>query len=138
MRTQYLPRCLLPSSRPALTRSFSLRPTIRSARRCRMLQPTRLMQQAARSSALSASRKNNPDFSSFILQATASKAKVLWLISAAEDTTTALKQAKEFGVAEGGQHIVVPLTYISNVHALGIEAVQGLTFTTPFYWNRTP
>ena len=82
--------------------------------------------------------QNNPDFSSFILQATASKAKVLWLISAAEDTTTALKQAKEFGVAEGGQHIVVPLTYISNVHALGIEAVQGLTFTTPFYWNRTP
>jgi branched-chain amino acid transport system substrate-binding protein len=82
--------------------------------------------------------QNNPDFSSFLLQAVASKAKVVWLISAAEDTTTALKQAKEFGVAEGGQHIVVPLTYISNVHALGVDNVQGLTFVTPFYWNRTP
>jgi branched-chain amino acid transport system substrate-binding protein len=82
--------------------------------------------------------QNNPDFSSFILQAMASKAKVLWLISAAEDTTTALKQAKEFGVVQGGQQIVVPLTYITNVHALGIDAVQGLTFATPFYWNRTP
>ncbi len=82
--------------------------------------------------------QNNPDFSSFILQAQASKAKVLWLISAAEDTTNALKQAKEFGVAEGGQHIVVPLTYITNVHALGIQNVQGLSFATPFYWDRTP
>jgi branched-chain amino acid transport system substrate-binding protein len=81
--------------------------------------------------------QNNSDFSSFILQATASKAKVLWLISAAGDTTTALKQAKEFGVVQGGQRIVVPLTYITNVHALGIDAVQGLTFATPFYWNRT-
>jgi branched-chain amino acid transport system substrate-binding protein len=81
--------------------------------------------------------QNNPDFSSFILQAMASKAKVLWLISAAEDTTNALKQAKEFGVVQSGQQIVVPLTYITNVHALGIEAVQGLTFATPFYWNRT-
>jgi branched-chain amino acid transport system substrate-binding protein len=82
--------------------------------------------------------QNNPDFSSFILQAVASKAKVLWLISAAEDTTNALKQAKEFGVVQGGQHIVVPLTYIANVHALGIQNVQGLSFATPFYWNRTP
>jgi branched-chain amino acid transport system substrate-binding protein len=82
--------------------------------------------------------QNNPDFSSFILQAMASKAKVLWLISAAEDTTNALKQAREFGVVQSGQQIVVPLTYITNVHALGIEAVQGLTFATPFYWNRTP
>src|SRR6202790_2833287 len=82
--------------------------------------------------------QNNPDFSSFILQATASKAKVLWLISAAEDTPNALKQAKEFGVGHSGQQIVVPLTYITNVHALGIDSVQGLTFATPFYWNRTP
>jgi branched-chain amino acid transport system substrate-binding protein len=82
--------------------------------------------------------QNNPDFSSFILQAMASKAKVLWLISAAEDTTNALKQAKEFGVVQSGLQIVVPLTYITNVHALGVEAVQGLTFATPFYWNRTP
>ena len=82
--------------------------------------------------------QNNPDFSSFIPQAVASKAKVLWLISAAEDTTNALKQAKEFGVVQGGQHIVVPLTYITNVHALGIQNVQGLSFATPFYWNRTP
>jgi branched-chain amino acid transport system substrate-binding protein len=82
--------------------------------------------------------QNNPDFSSFLLQAIASKAKVIWLISAAGDTTTALKQAKEFGISQGGQTLVVPLTYISNVHALGIEAVQGMTFATPFYWNRTP
>ncbi|KWV58649.1 hypothetical protein AS156_34335 [Bradyrhizobium macuxiense] len=81
--------------------------------------------------------QNNPDFSSFLLQAVSSKAKVIWLISAAEDTTNALKQAKEFGIAEGGQLIVVPLTYITNVHALGIANVQGLTFATPFYWDRT-
>ncbi|VIO77963.1 hypothetical protein CI1B_71460 [Bradyrhizobium ivorense] len=80
--------------------------------------------------------QNNPDFGSFLLQAQSSKAKVIWLISAAEDTTTALKQAKEFGIVEGGQHIVVPLTYITNVHALGIANVQGLTFATPFYWDR--
>jgi len=82
--------------------------------------------------------QNNPDFSSFLMQGIASKAKVIWLISAAADTTTALKQAKEFGISQGGQTLAVPLTYISNVHALGIEAVQGMTFATPFYWNRTP
>jgi branched-chain amino acid transport system substrate-binding protein len=69
--------------------------------------------------------QNNPDFSSFILQAVASKAKVLWLISAAEDSTNALKQAKEFGVAQGGQHIVVPLTYITNINANPVCAPAG-------------
>jgi branched-chain amino acid transport system substrate-binding protein len=82
--------------------------------------------------------QNNPDFSSFILQAMSSKAKVIWLITAADDTTNALKQAKEFGVAESGQHIVVPITYITNVHALGVQNAQGLSFVTPFYWDRTP
>jgi branched-chain amino acid transport system substrate-binding protein len=82
--------------------------------------------------------QNNPDFSSFLLQAISSKAKVIWLITAADDTTTALKQAKEFGIAQGGQHLVVPITYITNVHALGVENVQGLSFATPFYWDRTP
>jgi branched-chain amino acid transport system substrate-binding protein len=72
------------------------------------------------------------------MQAAASKAKVVWLITAAGDTTTALKQSKEFGISQGGQTLVVPLTYISNVHAIGIETVQGMTFATPFYWNRTP
>jgi branched-chain amino acid transport system substrate-binding protein len=78
------------------------------------------------------------DFSSFLLQAQASKAKVLYLISAAADTTTALKQAVEFGIAAGGQRIVVPLTYITNIHALGLASTEGSTFLTPFYWDRTP
>jgi branched-chain amino acid transport system substrate-binding protein len=82
--------------------------------------------------------QNNPDFGSFLMQAMTSQAKVIWIISAAGDTTTALKQAKEFGISQNGQTLVVPLTYISNVHALGIGSVQGLTFATPFYWNRTP
>ncbi len=82
--------------------------------------------------------QHNADFSSFLLQAKASGAKVIYLISAAEDTTTALKQAREFGIAGSDQRIVTPLTYISNVHALGLDEVQGSTFLTPFYWDRTP
>ncbi len=80
--------------------------------------------------------QNNADFSSYLLQAQASKAKVVWLITAAHDTTNALKQAQEFGIQRGGQHIVVPLVYITNVHALGLKDTAGLTFITPFYWNR--
>lgn len=82
--------------------------------------------------------QNNSDFSSYLLQAQASKAKVIWLISAAQDTTNALKQAQEFGIQRAGQHIVVPLTYITNIHALGLATTAGQSFVTPFYWNRTP
>src|SRR5262249_39047827 len=81
--------------------------------------------------------QHNHDFSSFLLQAQASKAKVVWLISAAEDTTTALKQAHQFGITQAGQRIVVPLIYITNIYALGLAATQGSTFITPFYWDRT-
>lgn len=82
--------------------------------------------------------QHNADFSSFLLQAKASGAKVIYLISAAEDTTTALKQAREFHIASSSQRIVTPLTYITNVHALGLEEAKNSTFLTPFYWDRTP
>jgi len=81
--------------------------------------------------------QHNADFSSFLLQAKASGAKVIYLISAAEDTTTALKQASEFNIAGNDQRIVTPLTYISNVHALGLNEVKNSIFLTPFYWDRT-
>ena len=79
--------------------------------------------------------QNNPDFSSFILQAIASKAKVLWLISAAEDTTNALKQASEFDITQGGQKMIALLQEITDTHALGVKATQGLILTDAFYWD---
>ena len=78
---------------------------------------------------------NSSDFSSFLLQAQASKAKVVALANAGGDTTTALKQAAEFGLAQGGQKLIALLMEITDTHALGLKATQGLIVTDAFYWD---
>lgn len=78
---------------------------------------------------------NTPDFSSFLLQAQASKAKVIGLANAGGDTTNAIKQAAEFGIVAGGQKLAALLLFISDVHSLGLKTAQGLTFTESFYWD---
>jgi branched-chain amino acid transport system substrate-binding protein len=78
---------------------------------------------------------NSSDFSSFLLQAQASKAKVIALADAGGDTTNALKQASEFGITQGGQKMIALLLEITDVHSLGIKATQGLIVTDAFYWD---
>ncbi|WP_213774757.1 ABC transporter substrate-binding protein [Bradyrhizobium sp. dw_78] len=78
---------------------------------------------------------NTSDFSSFLLQAQASKAKVVGLANAGGDTTNAIKQAAEFGLTQGGQKMAALLLFISDVHALGLNTAQGLNFTETFYWD---
>src|SRR5277367_65344 len=78
---------------------------------------------------------NNADFSSYLLQAQASKAKVIGLANAGGDTTNAIKQAAEFGIVSGGQKLAALLLFITDVHALGLQTAQGLTFTETFYWD---
>jgi len=79
---------------------------------------------------------NNQDFSSFLLQAQASKAKVIGLANAGGDTTNSIKQAAEFGIVKGGQSLAGLLVFITDVHSLGLQTAQGLTFTTTFYWDQ--
>jgi branched-chain amino acid transport system substrate-binding protein len=78
---------------------------------------------------------NNPDFSSFLLQAQSSKAKVIGLANAGGDTTNAIKQAAEFGIVKGGQKLAGLLVYINDVHSLGLERAQGMLLTEGFYWD---
>jgi branched-chain amino acid transport system substrate-binding protein len=78
---------------------------------------------------------NTPDFSSFLLQAQASKAKVIGLANAGGDTTNAIKQAAEFGITAGGQKLAALLLFINDVHSLGLKTAQGLTFTESYYWD---
>ncbi len=78
---------------------------------------------------------NTSDFSSFLLQAQSSKAKVVGLANAGGDTTNAIKQASEFGIVAGGQKLAALLLFITDVHALGLKTAQGLTFTESFYWD---
>jgi len=75
------------------------------------------------------------DFSSFLLQAQSSGAQVIGLANAGTDTTTAIKQAAEFGIVAGGQHLAGLLLVLSDIHALGLETAQGLVLTTGFYWD---
>ncbi|MCM2327045.1 MAG: ABC transporter substrate-binding protein [Lysobacter sp.] len=75
------------------------------------------------------------DFSSFLLQAQASKAKIIGLANAGADTTNAIKQAAEFGIVKGGQNLAGLLVFLTDVHALGLEKAQGLIFTESFYWD---
>jgi branched-chain amino acid transport system substrate-binding protein len=79
---------------------------------------------------------NTADFSSFLLQAQASKAKIIGLANAGGDTTNALKQAAEFGIVKGGQNLAGLLVFISDVHALGLPTAQGLVVTNTFYWDQ--
>ena len=78
---------------------------------------------------------NTNDFSSFLLQAQSSKAKVIGLANAGGDTTNSIKQAAEFGIVAGGQKLAALLLFINDVHALGLKTAQGLTFTESFYWD---
>ncbi|MEN3930096.1 ABC transporter substrate-binding protein [Microvirga sp. W0021] len=78
------------------------------------------------------------DYSSFLLQAQSSGAKVIGLANAGLDTANAIKQAAEFGLTANGQRLAALLFTIAEVHGLGLEAAQGLTLTEGFYWNRTP
>ena len=75
------------------------------------------------------------DFSSFLLQAQQSKAKIIGLANAGADTTNAIKQASEFGIVAGGQNLAGLLVFITDVHALGLKTAQGLIMTEAWYWD---
>jgi branched-chain amino acid transport system substrate-binding protein len=79
---------------------------------------------------------NSSDFSSFLLQAQSSKAKIIGLANAGLDTTNSIKQAAEFGIVKGGQKLAGLLMTLSEVHGLGLEAAQGLVLTEAFYWDQ--
>src|ERR1700694_3767921 len=78
---------------------------------------------------------NTSDFSSFLLQAQSSKAKIIGLANAGGDTTNAIKQAAEFGIVKGGQKLAALLLFLTDVHSLGLKTAHGLTFTESFYWD---
>src|SRR5471030_1901861 len=78
---------------------------------------------------------NTSDFSSFLLQAQASKAQVIGLANAGGDTINSIKQAAEFGIVKGGQKLAGLLVFVSDVHSLGLERAQGLRLTEAFYWD---
>jgi branched-chain amino acid transport system substrate-binding protein len=75
------------------------------------------------------------DFSSFLLQAQASGAKVIGLANAGGDTINSIKQASEFGITQGGQALAGLLVFVTDVHALGLQTAQGLVLTEAFYWD---
>ena len=75
------------------------------------------------------------DFSSFLLQAQASKAKIIGLANAGGDTTNSIKQAAEFGIVRGGQNLAGLLVFLPDVHSLGLNVAQGLMLTETFYWD---
>ena len=75
------------------------------------------------------------DFSSFLLQAQASKAKVIGLANAGGDTVNSIKQAAEFGITQGGQSLAGMLVFVNDVKALGLKTAQGLVFSETFYWD---
>jgi branched-chain amino acid transport system substrate-binding protein len=79
---------------------------------------------------------NSSDFSSFLLQAQSSKAKIVGLANAGLDTTNSIKQAAEFGIVAGGQKLAGLLLTLAEVHGLGLQAAQGLVLTEGFYWDR--
>ena len=80
---------------------------------------------------------NTTDFSSFLLQAQSSRAKIVALANGGSDLTNSIKQAEEFGIARGGQRLAALPAFITEVHALGLASAQGLLLTTSFYWDRT-
>lgn len=79
---------------------------------------------------------NTADFSSFLLQAQSSKAKIIGLANAGGDTTNTIKQAAEFGIVSGGQSLAGLLVFVTDVHSLGLKTAQGLVLTEAFYWDR--
>ncbi len=79
---------------------------------------------------------NTTDFSSFLLQAQNSKAKIIGLANAGGDTINSIKQAGEFGIVEAGQKLAGLLVFISDIHSLRLQAAQGLQLTSSFYWDQ--
>lgn len=79
---------------------------------------------------------NTADFSSFLLQAQNSKAKIIGLANAGGDTINSIKQAGEFGIVEGGQKLASLLVFISDIHSLGLKVAHGLQLTSAFYWDQ--
>ncbi len=79
---------------------------------------------------------NTPDFSSYLLQAQASKSKVIGLANAGSDTQNAVRQAADFGIVQSGQKLATLLVFITDIKGLGLQVAQGLTFTNGFYWDR--
>jgi branched-chain amino acid transport system substrate-binding protein len=80
--------------------------------------------------------QNTHDFSSYLLQAKASKAKVIGLANAGGDTINSIRQASEFGIVAGGQKLAGLFVFITDVHSLGLKLAQGLTNTSAWYWDR--
>ena len=80
---------------------------------------------------------NTSDFSSFLLQAQSSKAKIIGLANAGGDTVNAIKQGAEFGIAAGGQHFAGLLVFINDIEALSLKTAQGLVLTETWYWDMT-
>jgi branched-chain amino acid transport system substrate-binding protein len=78
---------------------------------------------------------NTSDFSSFLLQAQASKAKVIGLANAGGDTVNAIKQAAEFGIMKGGQKVSPLLAFVTDIDSIGLETAQGLLLAEAFYWD---
>jgi branched-chain amino acid transport system substrate-binding protein len=78
---------------------------------------------------------SSADFSSYLLQAQSSGAKVIGLANAGSDTTNSIKQANEFGIVQGGQQLAALLMFLTDVDSLGLDVAQGLTLTTGFYWD---
>ncbi|MBD9472058.1 ABC transporter substrate-binding protein [Achromobacter sp. ACM01] len=79
---------------------------------------------------------SSADFASYLLQAQASKAKVIGLANAGTDTQNAVRQASEFGITQSGQKLATLLVFLHDIKGLGLQAAQGLQFTTGFYWDR--
>lgn len=79
---------------------------------------------------------NNADFSSFLLQAQQSKAKIIGLANGGGDTINTIKQAGEFGIVQGGQNLAGIIMFISDIHSLGLKTAQGLIITEAFYWDQ--
>ena len=78
---------------------------------------------------------NTQDFSSFLLQAQSSKAKIIGLANAGGDTINSIKQAAEFGIVKGGQKLAGLLVFLPDVHGLGLNTAQGLQITESWYWD---
>jgi branched-chain amino acid transport system substrate-binding protein len=78
---------------------------------------------------------NTPDFSSYLLQAQSSKAKIIGLANGGGDTINAIKQAGEFGIVSGGQNLAAIVMFISDVHSLGLKVAQGLIIKEAYYWD---
>jgi branched-chain amino acid transport system substrate-binding protein len=81
---------------------------------------------------------NTSDFASYLVRVPATGANVIGLANAGGDTVNAIKQGDEFGLKESGISMAALLTFITDVHAIGLKQAQGLLLTTSFYWNRTP